>query len=770
MTTQDDFVLGRRNTLTRDGADIWSFGETTAFDYSDGDVHEEYLRRVLSGATDLGVDSPELQEKIADWPSEYHLSPKRANLLRAFDLSGVRNALELGCGAGSISRYLGERGIAVDAVEGSRRRAELTRLRCRDLAHVHVVNANFNDLVLPEKAYDAVFLIGVLEYAQRFLPQAGTEREAVCAVLERAQAALKDDGILVIAMENRVGLKYLLGATEDHCRKPLVGLYGYPESTGVRTYDKREWERLLAQAGANHYRFCYPFPDHKIPDLVLSDSYLRDNPYAYSHLYRMRSRDYRRLLPASIDEFSFWQAVQGAGLSEAFANSFVIIASRSVQTLDRVVCADFAHFSGLNRKARYRVLTSKPAGTDRVVKVRLVDSAPAQAGDTAMRHVLETGRYCEGDLLSTVWLRVLDTSDCDEFAALLKRYYAFLVAYAQDGDGNGAREMIDLLPWNIVVDSLGKYHAFDMEWRVPERIRPEYVLFRALVYFAYVHHASFRRMAKESNLTNIGDLVQHCFALVGLDVAPDLEEFVAREDGFQHETEHKAFDGRTRDALGMQLGEDASLPVFRPHLYWAADDEGFDEDRCVALLKPIGPERHRLVFQLPPSVRRLRRLRFDPGFAEGFFHLYRLQLRYVGNNAGSSTGVWGVSGRRAITRALHLEDVCCCERDGDEVFVSSSDDPRMTVEIPGKVEAEGDGYYVFEVEMDWPKSNDFVVAREAYIRESTALKARVQELEHEIDRRELEWSRAASVRTRVRRLVHIAGWLAVGALAQAIID
>lgn len=770
MTTQDDFVLSRRNTLTRDAAGIWSLGETTAFDYSDGDAHEEYLRSVLSDAADLGVDSSELQEKIVDWPSEYHLSPKRANLLRAFDLGGVRNALELGCGAGAISRYLGERGIAVDAVEGSRRRAELTRLRCRDLAHVHVVNANFNDLVLPEKAYDAVFLIGALEYAQRFLPHAATEGEAVCAILRVAQAALKDDGIMVIAIENRVGLKYLLGATEDHCGKPHVGLYGYPESTGVRTYDKREWEQLLAQAGANHYRFCYPFPDHKIPDLILSDSYLRDNPYAYSHLYRMRSRDYRRLLPASIDEFTFWQAVQGAGLSEGFANSFVIVVSRSVQALDRVVCSDFAHFSGLNRKARYRVLTSKPAGSDRVVKERLVDSAPAPGGDAAMCQVLDTGRYREGDLLSTVWLRVLGTRGSDEFAVLLKRYYAFLVAYAQDGDGNGAREMIDLLPWNIVVDRDGDYHGFDMEWRVPEQIRPEYVLFRALVYFAYAHHAAFRRVVKESNLKSIADLVQHCFALVGLDVAPDLEEFVAREDGFQHETEHMALDGRTRDALGMQLGEDANLPVFRPHLYWAVDGEGFDEDRCVALLKPIGPERHRLVFQLPRSVRRLRHLRFDPGFAEGFFHLYRLQLKYVGNSAESSTEVWGVSGRRAITRALHLEDIRCCERDGDEVFVSSSDDPRMTVELPGQVEAEGDGYYVFEVEMDWPKSSDFVVAREAYIRESTALKARVQELECEIDRRELERNRAASIRSRIRRFGHIAGWLAVGALAQAIID
>ena len=53
--------------------------------------------------------------------------------------------------------------ICVVAVEGNLRRAEITRLRCRDLENVTVINANFNDLTFPKGAYDAVFLIGSIQ-------------------------------------------------------------------------------------------------------------------------------------------------------------------------------------------------------------------------------------------------------------------------------------------------------------------------------------------------------------------------------------------------------------------------------------------------------------------------------------------------------------------------------------------------------------------------------------------------------------------------------
>ena len=93
------------------------------FAYSDGQELESYILDAVRSAQDLSVDSAELASKIKAWPdpfwaSEYHLSAKRANLLRWLPLPKDAQVLELGCGCGAITRILGELGAKVIAVEG----------------------------------------------------------------------------------------------------------------------------------------------------------------------------------------------------------------------------------------------------------------------------------------------------------------------------------------------------------------------------------------------------------------------------------------------------------------------------------------------------------------------------------------------------------------------------------------------------------------------------------------------------------------------------
>ena len=68
-----------------EGSGVRLHPEYQAFPYSDGQAVEERLLQVLTEAADLSTMSRELVTKITDWPSEYHLSPKRHNLLRHFD-------------------------------------------------------------------------------------------------------------------------------------------------------------------------------------------------------------------------------------------------------------------------------------------------------------------------------------------------------------------------------------------------------------------------------------------------------------------------------------------------------------------------------------------------------------------------------------------------------------------------------------------------------------------------------------------------------------
>ncbi len=60
-----------------------------------------------------------------------------------------------------------------------------------------------------KETFDVVTLIGVLEYARVYGGPGGEVK-----LLQQARSYLKPDGLLVLAMENQLGLKYFAGIPE----------------------------------------------------------------------------------------------------------------------------------------------------------------------------------------------------------------------------------------------------------------------------------------------------------------------------------------------------------------------------------------------------------------------------------------------------------------------------------------------------------------------------------------------------------------------------
>ena len=197
---------------------------------------------------------------------EYHLSPERPNLLRAFDWDRRSRVLEVGAGCGAVTRFLGERFDEVVAVEGDPARALNAALRVRDLDGVSVVNGNFQSLELGE--FDLLVAIGVLEYAHLYSDSAYPHQEALLQMRSR----LGDAGLLVLALENKLGMKYFAGAREDHSSIRFDSIEGYSRSgrrTGV-TFGQTELARLLSDAGFETVSFFYPFPDYKFARSIVA--------------------------------------------------------------------------------------------------------------------------------------------------------------------------------------------------------------------------------------------------------------------------------------------------------------------------------------------------------------------------------------------------------------------------------------------------------------------------------------------------------------------
>lgn len=310
------------NDLVKHPSGVWQLKGHDAFGYSDGIESERYLDGVFHSAEDLTTRSDELVRHIKDWPSEYHLTPKRAQLLSGFAFDRDARVLEVGCGCGAISRHLGETFDSVVSVEGSINRAKLARLRTRDLPSVDIICAPFQEIKFSQK-FDIIFVIGVFEYSGQFIDAENPYQ----AALKYFSELLTPNGKVVIAIENQFGLKYFNGCREDHLGKTYEGLEGYHRGgPKVRTFGRAELERQLNDHFSNT-KFYYPYPDYKMPDCVVSEEFLSSED-AGELISQMVSRPNPSVDRPLWDEPATIMELSRNGLLSELANSFLVIASK----------------------------------------------------------------------------------------------------------------------------------------------------------------------------------------------------------------------------------------------------------------------------------------------------------------------------------------------------------------------------------------------------------------------------------------------------------
>ena len=278
--------------------------------YSDGDVEDELLEIVKHNS-----DYSEILAKDNRWPILYHLSPIRQNIINWYPFRDNATCLEIGGGCGAITGALCESLEKVTVVELSKRRATINYERHKHYSNLEIIVANLNDVLFEEK-FDYITLNGVLEYAGSFTKT----KQPYHDFLKQVKKYLKPEGKLIIAIENRYGLKYFAGAKEDHTAKVFDGITGYVNNDTVRTFGKKELEELLRQSGYPIQEFYYPHPDYKMPLEIYSSSWL---PSAASLLAPAPNFDYEKY--ELFDETKAFQGIIENGQYEFFANSFLVI-------------------------------------------------------------------------------------------------------------------------------------------------------------------------------------------------------------------------------------------------------------------------------------------------------------------------------------------------------------------------------------------------------------------------------------------------------------
>ena len=267
--------------------------------------------------------SPEGIRKALDsqsGPEVLHaLSDIRENLLEWLDYTGCGEVLQIGSGYGVLTGLLASRCAHVAVMDEADENLAVNQERNKTYTNITYGYKAGDETGQPEPSFDLVVMAGLRK---------GQEIQDAAAF---GASFLKQEGRLVIACENALGLRYLAGA--DH-------------EEGFCT--RKQAEEACREAGLARADFYYPVPDHRMPISLYSDRYLPGKGDITSPSVSYDGPRY-----ACLNEGEVYDRLIEEDDFGRFANSFLIIASKDGRQEKTI----FAKYNR-TRKEEFRIRTT----------------------------------------------------------------------------------------------------------------------------------------------------------------------------------------------------------------------------------------------------------------------------------------------------------------------------------------------------------------------------------------------------------------------------
>jgi SAM-dependent methyltransferase len=307
------------------------------------DASESELRRIIRAVEAGGAWRDVVAERFREgnpWLHAIVTHPDRCRFFRLFPPRPGARVLDVGSGWGQIALPLAE-GHDVCALEPTPERLEFIRAVARQeglAERMAFLNADYLQVEF-ETRFDLIACVGVLEWVGAF-SDADDPQLAQLAFLRKLRGDLAEGGGCLIGIENRLGLKYLLGAPDDHIGASGVAVLDaelartvWRERTGSElrsfTYTAAEYRDLLRQAGFDNVRLFAAYPDYKLASVILSADFPDEvNPYFLEgHYVPEHSGTDGSLLECQAELRSHYQSLARMGIAQFFAPSYFIHAS-----------------------------------------------------------------------------------------------------------------------------------------------------------------------------------------------------------------------------------------------------------------------------------------------------------------------------------------------------------------------------------------------------------------------------------------------------------
>lgn len=376
--------------------------------------------------------------------------------------------------------------------------------------------------------FDFIVIIGEFEKLH-------TELE-IKDLLDFAQNLLKEDGKILIGMQNKFGMKYWSGIKYNKNLKP----YETIENNTQNIFSFQKIKNILTEMEFK-FKFYYPLPDYKFTNVIYTDEFLPDNESIdardliyceYNEVLSFSERDaYKQILNQDKKMFPF------------FANSFFIEVSKK----DNFEDIKYVSYS-ISRKKDLRIETvihndfvSKKANSEKAINhienvaknIKILSKANLNCLDKFENNII-ISKYLndaksfdkvvfevykkEGltkaiekikEFKNSILDKLLEINENNNFENNVFEKYEISIDenlksklhFAQNG-------IIDLIFQNCLVKD-DEFFIYDQEW-FEENVPIEFLLYRALFYFTELKNAeNINDIYKEFGLEEYVDIFEN---------------------------------------------------------------------------------------------------------------------------------------------------------------------------------------------------------------------------------------------------------------------
>lgn len=271
----------------------------------------------------------------------------RENIINWYDFKKDSHILEIGSDFGQVTKYFRNTSYKVTSIEFDLEKYEYTKKMLEKSKNIELYNENLIGYYKKnkDKKFDYIIMATSMDRLSEFVEE-NKKYIAINKFLEICEGLLTENGVILIAIDNKFSIKNFSGATFNGENSYAV-LEGKIKNTGI--FSKKEFINIIKSSNFKEFKFYYPFPDYKLPSVIYTDEYLPNkNSNKLKYLVYYNPKD-----TIIFNETDVVKEIVKDDMLDYFSNSYFIEISKSNMNFCKAKFISFNNF----RKKENKLIT-----------------------------------------------------------------------------------------------------------------------------------------------------------------------------------------------------------------------------------------------------------------------------------------------------------------------------------------------------------------------------------------------------------------------------